>query len=166
MFVERNDEGKYQVRLEDGQLPSLYISPYYRKLLARRKHERRDPRVHQAKDQLGPMADRIDRAAPQHAHPRVAGDRRSPKQVSRRRPGPHRAAQDAANRRQGRRPRDDGQPGRRRQVDSNAARHLPAQAVLRRRHDRRRRRRSGLGPRADQAARDHRQRGQNQAAVG
>jgi RNA polymerase sigma-54 factor len=33
VFVERNDEGKYQVRLEDGQLPSLYISPYYRKLL-------------------------------------------------------------------------------------------------------------------------------------
>ncbi len=33
VFVERNDEGQYQVRLEDGQLPSLYISPYYRKLL-------------------------------------------------------------------------------------------------------------------------------------
>jgi RNA polymerase sigma-54 factor len=33
VFVERNEEGKYQVRLEDGQLPSLYISPHYRKLL-------------------------------------------------------------------------------------------------------------------------------------
>lgn len=33
VFVERNDEGQYQVRLEDGQLPALYISPYYRKLL-------------------------------------------------------------------------------------------------------------------------------------
>ena len=33
VFVERNDEGKYQVRLEDTQLPNLYISPYYRKLL-------------------------------------------------------------------------------------------------------------------------------------
>src|SRR4051795_6545416 len=33
VFVERNDEGKYQVRLEDTQLPALYISPYYRKLL-------------------------------------------------------------------------------------------------------------------------------------
>jgi RNA polymerase sigma-54 factor len=33
VFVERNDEGKYEVRLEDGQLPSLYISPTYRKLL-------------------------------------------------------------------------------------------------------------------------------------
>ncbi len=33
VFVERNDEGQYQVRLEDGQLPSLFISPVYRKLL-------------------------------------------------------------------------------------------------------------------------------------
>jgi RNA polymerase sigma-54 factor len=33
VFVERNEDGKYEVRLEDGQLPSLYISPYYRKLL-------------------------------------------------------------------------------------------------------------------------------------
>src|SRR3954467_9414775 len=33
VFVERNDEAMYQVRLEDTQLPALYISPYYRKLL-------------------------------------------------------------------------------------------------------------------------------------
>jgi len=33
VFVERNEQGKYEVRLEEGQLPSLYISPYYRKLL-------------------------------------------------------------------------------------------------------------------------------------
>jgi len=33
VFVERNDAGKYEVRLEDTQLPSLYISPYYRNLL-------------------------------------------------------------------------------------------------------------------------------------
>lgn len=33
VFVEKNEEGKYEVRLEDGELPSLYISPYYRKLL-------------------------------------------------------------------------------------------------------------------------------------
>src|SRR4029079_1570805 len=33
VFVERNDEGIYQVRLEDNQLPSLFISPHYRKLL-------------------------------------------------------------------------------------------------------------------------------------
>jgi RNA polymerase sigma-54 factor len=33
VFVEKNEQGKYEVRLEDGDLPSLYISPYYRKLL-------------------------------------------------------------------------------------------------------------------------------------
>jgi RNA polymerase sigma-54 factor len=33
VFVEKDEEGKYAVHLEDGDLPSLYISPYYRKLL-------------------------------------------------------------------------------------------------------------------------------------
>jgi RNA polymerase sigma-54 factor len=33
VYVERNEQGKYEVRLEEGQLPALYISPYYRKLL-------------------------------------------------------------------------------------------------------------------------------------
>ncbi len=34
MFVELGEDGKYQVRLEDGRTPSLFISPYYRKLFA------------------------------------------------------------------------------------------------------------------------------------
>jgi len=34
VFVERNDEGKYVVRLEDERTPNLNISPYYRKLLS------------------------------------------------------------------------------------------------------------------------------------
>jgi RNA polymerase sigma-54 factor len=33
VFVEKDEQGKYEVHLEDGELPSLYISPYYRKLL-------------------------------------------------------------------------------------------------------------------------------------
>jgi RNA polymerase sigma-54 factor len=33
VYVERNEQGKYEIRLEEGQLPALYISPYYRKLL-------------------------------------------------------------------------------------------------------------------------------------
>ncbi|TWT78509.1 RNA polymerase sigma-54 factor [Posidoniimonas polymericola] len=33
VFVEKGDDGTYKVRLEDGQIPSLYISPYYRNLL-------------------------------------------------------------------------------------------------------------------------------------
>ncbi len=33
VFVERKENGGYEVRLEEGQLPSLFISPYYRKML-------------------------------------------------------------------------------------------------------------------------------------
>jgi RNA polymerase sigma-54 factor len=33
VFVEQDERGKYVVRLEDTQLPTLHISPYYRKLL-------------------------------------------------------------------------------------------------------------------------------------
>lgn len=33
VFVDRTDEGKYEVRLEDTQIPTLSISPYHRKLL-------------------------------------------------------------------------------------------------------------------------------------
>jgi RNA polymerase sigma-54 factor len=33
VFVELGDDNKYRVRLEDGRTPTLYISPYYRKLL-------------------------------------------------------------------------------------------------------------------------------------
>lgn len=32
VFIEPDDEGGYKVRLEDGQMPNLYISRYYRKL--------------------------------------------------------------------------------------------------------------------------------------
>ena len=32
VFVELDQNGQYSVRLEDGQTPSLFISPYYRKL--------------------------------------------------------------------------------------------------------------------------------------
>ncbi len=33
VYVERNEEGEYEVRLEDSQIPTLSISPYHRKLL-------------------------------------------------------------------------------------------------------------------------------------
>ena len=33
VFLEKDENGKYVVRLEDGEVPSLYVSPYYRKLL-------------------------------------------------------------------------------------------------------------------------------------
>ena len=34
VFIEQTEDGKYKVRLEDGRTPSLFISPYYRKLFA------------------------------------------------------------------------------------------------------------------------------------
>ena len=34
VFIEPDDEGGFKVRLEDGDTPSLYISPYYRRLLS------------------------------------------------------------------------------------------------------------------------------------
>jgi RNA polymerase sigma-54 factor len=33
VFVDQAEDGRYKVRLEDGRTPSLFISPYYRKLL-------------------------------------------------------------------------------------------------------------------------------------
>ena len=32
VFVEQDENGRYRVRLEDGRTPTLFISPYYRKL--------------------------------------------------------------------------------------------------------------------------------------
>jgi RNA polymerase sigma-54 factor len=34
IFVEKAEDGSYRVRLEEGRIPSLYISPFYRQLLA------------------------------------------------------------------------------------------------------------------------------------
>ena len=33
VFIDQTDDGGYQVRLEDGQVPTLFISPQYRRLL-------------------------------------------------------------------------------------------------------------------------------------
>jgi len=33
VYIDRTENGRYEVRLEDAQLPSLYISPTYRRLL-------------------------------------------------------------------------------------------------------------------------------------
>ena len=76
------------------------------------RHGPHDPRVHQAKDQRRPVADRCDRAAAQHPAQDLAGDRRSPDGVFAGRPRGDRAAQDAADRRPHQDARDDGQPGR------------------------------------------------------
>lgn len=37
VFLELDDEGRYRVRLEDGRTPSLFINPFYRKLIQQGK---------------------------------------------------------------------------------------------------------------------------------
>ena len=73
-----------QVQGATGRRP--HAEPVHQRLLPQaadeRRGQRRDPRIHQAQDQFGPVADRIDRAAPQHADAGGAGDRRPPDRVS------------------------------------------------------------------------------------
>ena len=145
IFLEQQDDGSYRVIVEEGRIPSLRISNYYRKRLMSGDATRRRTRIHQTQDQCRPMADRIDPAATQHADPRRPGHRRSSDALSGRRPGVVGTAEDAADRRQGGRARDHGQPGRRRQMDSDASRYLPAETLLCRRDQERRRRGRGLG---------------------
>ena len=67
VFVEPDENGQYRVRLEDGRHAQPVHQPLLPQALPGRRDQRRDPRVHQAQDQLGPVADRFDPAAPQHA---------------------------------------------------------------------------------------------------
>ncbi len=136
MFVERGDDGKYKVRLEDGRTPSLFISPYYRKLLTSgQANEETREYIKQKLNSAQWLIDSIEqrRNTLTQGGP---GDRRPPERVPRQGAGVDRAPEDAADRRQGGRPRDHGEPRRRRQVDSDAAGNLSAQAVLLRRHAR------------------------------
>ena len=71
---------------------------------------RRHPGLYQAEVQLGPVADRLHRTAPQHAHQGRPGDHRSSEGFPRQGPGAHRALEDATDRRQGWGPRHHGQP--------------------------------------------------------
>ena len=83
-----------QVPGPPGRRP--HAQPLHQPLLPqavrRRAGERRDPRVHQAEDQFGPMADRLDPAAAEHAHAGCPGDRRSPDRVPQQGPRGDRAA--------------------------------------------------------------------------
>ena len=128
--------------------PNVHIPRHVIEMVRDAQCEPKRPRVLQAKDSIRPVADRGHRAAPQHARKSDAGDHPPSERVSRQRPGVHRAAQDAANRRPGRRARDDREPGRGRQMGADAPRHLPAQALLRRRHAHRRAARKSPGKRS------------------
>ncbi len=143
----RRSRGRRRLQNSARRRPhaQLVHQPLLPQAAHQRRSQRRDARIHQAQDQLGPVADRIDRAAPQHAHPRGPGDRRSSNRVSQQRARVHRAAQDAADRRQGEGACHDREPGGGRQMDPDTARHLSAQAVLLRRHSRAPMARKSLG---------------------
>ena len=77
LIVDRDEHGKYVVQLVDEYTPPLRISRYYIEQL-RGNPDPEDARVHQAEDRVGPLADRVDRAAEQHTPPRRPGDHRPP----------------------------------------------------------------------------------------
>ena len=136
-LVERTEDGDYDVRLLDDWMPNIYISRRYIDLYRDKGGDPKAKEYLKRKIQAAQWLHGVDRAAPQHAGEGDAGDHPAPAGVPGQGAGAHRAAEDAADRRPGRRPRDDGEPGRRRQVGADAARHLPAEALLRRRHARR-----------------------------
>ena len=153
VFVELDESGKYTVRLEESQLPSLHISPYYRKLLqdADTSEETREyikRKVNSAQwliesiEQRRSTVTKVSQAIVDH---QIEFLNKGPEAIE-----PLKMQQIADK---GGRSRHHGEPGGGRQVDPNAARHLPAEALLLRRHDQRRRRGSRLGSRAAEAAR-------------
>ena len=54
VYVERNEQGKYEVRLEEGPAAGALHQPVLSQAAARRGHERRDARVHQAARSIRP----------------------------------------------------------------------------------------------------------------
>ncbi len=165
MTVLKNEEGKWVVELEDEYVPQLRISQNYVRMM-QRNPDAENEGLHQAEGRGGQVADRVDRAAVQHAQAGRPGDRRRADRLSRKRPRRDRPAENAADRRRRRRACHDGLAGGRRQVDADAARRVRPEALLRRRHDDGGRRGSRLGEHPPQAQRDHRRRGQIESALG
>ena len=135
LIVEHNDLAGYDVRLVDENTPLLAISRFYQKQLRKQANRLADQGIHPETDSIGPVADRVDRAAAQYVAEGGPGDHRAPEGLPRQGPGVHRTPEDAANRRPRRRACHDGQPCRGRQVGSDAPWYFPAQALLRRRYD-------------------------------
>ncbi len=136
ILVERNETGDYDVRLLDDWVPNIYISRRYMNLYREKGADPKAKEYLKRKIQAATLAAGVDRTAAQHPGKSDPRHHPAPAGLPRQGAGIHRAAQDAADRRPGRRPRHHRQPGRGRQVGANAARHLPAQALLRRRHAR------------------------------
>ena len=112
LIVEANEQGEYVVRLADDHTPQLAISRQYQRML---KNKQSDPVTRefiQKKIQSGPLADRVDRAAPEHLAEGGSGDHRSSEKLPGQRTRVDRTPQDAGDRRPGRGPRHDREPGR------------------------------------------------------
>ena len=160
VFVELGDDGKYQVRLEDGRTPSLFISPYYRKLFAAgqvndetREYIKR--KINSAQwliDSIQQRRNTLTRVAQAIVDHQTEFLSKGPEAIE---PLKMQQIADKVGR-----ARDHRQPGGGRQVDPDAAGHLPAEAVLLRRHRQRRRRGGGLGHDPFEASGTDRQRGQ------
>ncbi len=151
ILVERNEDGEYTVRLLDDWLPNIYISRRYIDLLREKGADPKTKEYLKRKIQAATVAPGVDRAAAQHSGESDEGDHQAPASLPGQGAGAHRAAEDAADRRPGGRPRDDGEPGGGRQVGADAARRLPAEALLRRRHADGQRRGGGLGDRSSRS---------------
>ena len=134
IVVERTEDGEYTVRLLDDWTPNIYISRRYIDLYRDKGADPKAKEYLKRKIQAAQWLHGVDRAAAQHAGEGDQGDHPAPAGVPRQGAGTHRAAQDAADRRPGGRPRHHGEPGGGRQMGADAARHLPAEALLRRRH--------------------------------
>ena len=145
VFIEQDEEGKYKVRLEEGRTPSLFISPYYRKLFAsgQANDETREyikRKINSAQwliDSIQQRRSTLTRVAQAIVDHQTEFLNKGPESIEplkmqqiADKVGVHVTTVSRA-------------------VDDKwiqtPARHLPAEAVLLRRHHRRRRRRSGLG---------------------
>jgi RNA polymerase sigma-54 factor len=111
-------DGEYEVRLEDD-----YFAP-------RPQAGPEGPRAHQEEDRVRPLADRLHRAAPEHAAEGGPGDHPAPARLPRLRHHPPASPEDAGDRGRTGHPRLHGLPGHLRQVPPVPPRHLPAEVLL------------------------------------
>ncbi len=165
LIVEANEHGEYEVRLADDHTPQLAISRQYQRMLKNKPADPADPRVHPEEDPVGPVADRVDRAAAEHPAEGRPGDHRAPEGLPRQGPRVDRAAEDAADRRPRRASTSRPSAGPSTTSGSRPPGASSPQAVLRRRHHHDRRRGSRVGHDQAEAARDHRQGRQAEPAL-
>ncbi len=160
VYIELNESGQYKVRLEDGRTPNLFISPYYRQLLTspdtdEKTREYIKRKINSAQwliESIEQRRNTLTRVAQAIVDHQTEFLNKGPEHIE---PLKMQQIADKVGR-----ARDDGQPGRGRQMGADPPWDIPPQTVLRRRHGQRRRRRGRVGRRANQAARNRRQREQ------